>query len=313
MSKITLEQVADILAEHNNIRIICHRSPDGDTIGSAYALLFALRGMGKKCCVVCSDELPKKFVYITDNAEVQEFDVEFTIAVDVADRPLLGKVFDTVTPDLVIDHHISNTLYGKQTCIIDSASNCENIYNLIKIMNVEIDKHIADALYTGVATDTGCFMFSNVTSQTHIIAADLINKGADFAEINRVMFETKTVSRLKVERYAYDNIHIFADGKAAILCIPHSVCKEANAMPEDLEGINALTRKIEGVILGITVREQEDGSNRVSVRTHAPVDASAFCKNFGGGGHVRAGGCGFDCTIDEAKDLLMAKALDVLK
>ena len=92
MSKITLDQVADILKEHNNIRIICHRSPDGDTIGSAYALLFALRGMGKKCCVVCSDELPKKFGYITDNAEVQEFDVEFTIAVDVADRPLLGKV-----------------------------------------------------------------------------------------------------------------------------------------------------------------------------------------------------------------------------
>lgn len=312
MSKITLCEVAERLKTQDNILILCHRSPDGDTIGSAYALYYALTSMGKTCTVDCSDEIPLKYDYITKPAKFKSFTPEYTVAVDVADKPMLGKKYDKITPDLVIDHHISNTLYGKESCVIDNGANCENIYELIKILGADIDINIANALYTGIATDTGCFKFSNTTANTHIIAAQLITDGADIQSINRVMFEVKTRSRLEVERYVYDKIEIFADGKAAIVAIPYCIVENANAKSEDLDGITGLPRQIDGVVLGITLREQKDGSLRVSVRTHPPVDASKFCSAFGGGGHIRAAGCSVAGNISDAVQQLKSKALETL-
>lgn len=313
MSRITLNNAAELIRSNDCFLILCHRSPDGDTVGSAYALCRALNAIGKRCAVDCSDEIPGKYKYIVEETSAQlDFEPKCIIAADVADRSMLGKKYDGVTPDIVIDHHVSNTLYGKNNCVIDRAANCENIYALIKALGAPIDRVTADALYTGIATDTGCFKFSNTTADTHFIAAELIRLGADFENINRVMFDTKTVSRLEVERYAYDNLRLFADGKAAIVAIPHNVCEKAGASPEDLEGITSLPRQIEGVVLGITLREQRDGSLRVSVRTHPPIDASEFCKTFGGGGHLRAAGCSVAGSIEEATQELIKKAEQTL-
>lgn len=312
-SIITLKDCAEILKNRDNILILCHRSPDGDTIGSAFALLYALQKMGKKCMVDCTDTFAKKYSYILKSAKPQQFTPEFIVAVDVAAQDMLGEKFKNTVPDLVIDHHISNTHYGKQSCVIDNGANCENIYELIKLLEVEIDSDIANALYTGVATDTGCFKFSNTTANSHIIAADLIKHGADFNDINRIMFDTKSHSRLQVEQYVYSNVTLFAENKAAIIDIPFSVCEKAKATPEELDGITGLPRQIEGVLIGITIREQKDGSIRASVRTHSPFDASNLCQKFGGGGHIRAAGCSFKGSISEAREQLISATEEMLE
>ena len=313
MKAITLNEAARLLKENDNYLILCHRSPDGDTIGSAFALAMALDQLGKRSCIDCTDEFPKKYGYMTEIADrSKKFEPEFIVAVDVADQSMLGDRYRDTIPDLVVDHHISNTSYGKQNYVFDSAANCENIFKLINELGVEIDKDIANALYTGIATDTGCFKFSNTTATTHIIAADLIEKGADIENINRIMFETKSIGRVKIERYVYENIKTFSDDRGAFVAIPQSACIEAGATPDELEGITSLPRQIEGVIIGITLREQKDGALRVSVRTHAPLDASEFCAMFGGGGHARAAGCAFETTLEDAEKKIVwacAKAL----
>jgi phosphoesterase RecJ-like protein len=174
---------------------------------------------------------------------------------------------------------------------------------------VEITPEIANCIYTGLATDTGCFMFSNTTPETHRIAADVMEKGADYTNINRLMFETKTFSYLNLEQMAVSSIESHFDGRVAIMTLTQDMFKESGSSESECDGIASLPRKIEGVKIGVTIREQKNGKYKVSLRTIEPYDAAKICANFGGGGHNRAAGCEFDCTLDEVK----AELLEIIK
>ena len=167
-------------------------------------------------------------------------------------------------------------------------------------MNVEFDKDIANAIYTGITTDTGCFRYTNVTAETHRIAADMIDCGAESGMINRLMFETKSRSRLEIERRVMDSIQFYLDGRCAIAYATIDMMKESGAVDNDMEGVSSLPRQIEGVMAGITLREKNNGKFKVSVRTTDELDASAICANFGGGGHKAAAGCMITGTLNEA-------------
>ena len=296
----TAEKAAEFLKKNDNYVILTHASPDGDTLGSGFALCLALRSMGKKANVVCPDKISSKFSYII--CENQDFAYKTPITVDVADVKLLGDLKEQFgdSIELCIDHHITNTRYAKRLCFEDRAAACECVYNVIKKLNVVINKSIADALYTGIATDTGCFRFTNTTANTHIMAAELINLGADYGMINRIMFETKSRRRIEMERQVLEGIKFFYEGKCAVVILTREMLDAAQIDPTELDGISGIARTIEGVIVGITLREKEDGTYKVSLRTHEPVDASAICQKFGGGGHIAAAGCTFNCSADEA-------------
>ncbi len=309
MNKIDEKAAAKLLKENGDFLILTHRNPDGDTIGSAFALLRALETLGKKAKVICTDEFPEKYSYITVPNCCEIGENPYVVAVDVADMSLIGddlrqKYENGV--DLCIDHHISNKEFAKNLLLRESAAACEIVYDVIKEMGVEIGGKIADSLYTGIATDTGCFLFSNVTESTHKIAADLIKCGADFSNINRIMFETKSLGYFKLEAAALGTVETHFDGKCAFMTVTKKMQEDAGIKNGDCEGIAGLPRKIEGVLVAVTFRECDNGKYKVSLRSHAPVDSSKICLNFGGGGHSRAAGCTFSAETfeDDKKKLL---------
>lgn len=314
MSKlISITEAAEFLATHDKYTVLTHAHPDGDTLGSGFALVSALRSLGKKANVLCPDPIPHKFDYLTAEGQ-QEFTPETVISVDVADDKLLGCLQDEYKDkvSLAIDHHSTNVGFAERLYLEgDSAAAAECVYRVIKEMGAEVTPFIASCLYTGMATDTGCFKFSNTTPRTHIFAAELMQYGADYDEINRVMFEVKTQSRLEMERRVLNGIEYICDGRCAIVTVTQAMIKETGCDSSDMDGIAAMSRQIEGVQIGITVREKADGRWKISLRTFEPYDAAAICQNFGGGGHKRAAGCEFE-TEAEAKEKLKAYITSIM-
>ncbi|MBQ8057117.1 MAG: bifunctional oligoribonuclease/PAP phosphatase NrnA [Ruminococcus sp.] len=315
MQKITLLEVSKLLLKNDNFHILTHRYPDGDTLGCAYALCFALRALGKKANVKISGKLPSKFSYLAKNYVEQDFSCDYVVSVDVAAMSLLGELEDEYKDriNLCLDHHGSNTMVADNIFVDAScAAACEIIYVLVKELGVKITKDIANALYTGISTDTGCFCYSNTTAQTHRIAADIMKNECDFAMINRINFETKSRAKLKMERMVYDTMEFYCSGKCAIIYTTLAMQNALNAGDDEMEGLASIPRQIEGVKMGITMREKEDGTYKVSVRTNDGIDACAFCKRFGGGGHVAASGCSIKGDMQTVKYLLIKAAEEVL-
>ncbi len=302
---IGFHEAVNELKNADNILILTHINPDGDTLGSGCALLRALRKMGKKTALINGDKINKKYSYLFDGIEDYDIEPDFIVSVDVAERKLLGdsvgeKYGDRV--DLAIDHHESSRRFAKKTyCESDSASCCEIIYLIIKELGAEIDRDIASCVYTGCSTDTGCFKYSNVTPRTHRIAAELIECGADHSRINVKMFDTKTKGDILLEKMCLDSLVIFCQGKAAMISVTKEMLDSCGVDKSALDAIKPLTRQIEGVEIGITVKEEKEGVTGISVRTSENYDAAAICAHFGGGGHVRAAGCEIKGTVKDAE------------
>ena len=307
--KIDFSRAVEMLKKADNILILTHRNPDGDTLGSGFALLRALKKMGKKVKLLNNDEIPSKYSYLYEGIGEDDFIEEFIVSVDVAEVKLLGdsireKYGDRI--DLSIDHHESSKFYAKETYVEpDSASACEIIYLIIKALGVSVDSDIASCVYTGLSTDTGCFKYSNVTPRTHLIAAELIAHGANHSKINEIMFDTKTFGSIMLEKLCYENLEMFCEGKVAVISVTKKMLSECGVDKSALDAIKPITRQIEGVGIGITVKEEDNGKTGVSVRTSEAYDASLICANFDGGGHIRAGGCEFSTTVEEAKKKLI--------
>lgn len=302
-----MQKTVELLLNMQDIGIIVHRNPDGDCLGSAFALAAALKQLGKRAKVISSDTFTKHFADIYGKIKFEDFEPLHYISVDTATPSQMG-IYEYLAEktELAIDHHATNTLYAKHNLVFPkAAAACEIIYELIFELGCTITSEIATYLYVGIITDTGCFQFSNTTPTTHIIAADLISKGANNYELNRIFFSTKSRSRMEVERIALENLEFFEEDKIALIPITVEMKEKTGADDGDLDGITPITRQIEGVEIGLTAREQADGTWRVSVRSNTYVDSSAICAEFGGGGHIRAAGCSIEGTFDEIKERLL--------
>lgn len=313
---INVEKCAQTLLTKDKILIITHAHPDGDTLGCGFGLMRALIKLGKQVRLICDDPIPEKYNYLYDDLDAQNFEEEFIVAVDVATENLLGDLQKTYGGriDLCIDHHGTNTQYAKQLLLnADAAAACEIVFKVIKAMNVAVDKKMADCLYTGITTDTGCFRYSGATSNTYRAAAELIDLGADNGGINRLMFETKTKTYAALERLAIEGMQFFENDRICVIAITNEMYKLTGSSELETEAIPPLTRQIEGVEIGITVREKADKTCKCSIRTFETVNASELAAAFGGGGHKQAAACRFDCGIDEAISRLVEKSRELLK
>lgn len=315
--RIDAKKAAVFLGENDNYLILMHASPDGDTLGSGSALCLALQRLGKRAKAVCPDKIPHRFDYLFADIDKTEFEPENVVCVDVADTKLLGDmkaVGDTAK--LVIDHHATHREYAQMAFIEpESAAACELVYEVIKELGVTIDSEIAGCLYTGIATDTGCFKFTNVTPRTHVIAADLIEKGADFARINYVMFVEKTRGRIKLEQEALNRVKFYADGKIAVLTVPLALVNSISGIDEDdIGALASIPREISGVEVGICVKERKEGVFKASLRTSDNVDAAEIAQRFGGGGHARAAGCSFSgMTLEKSVETIVEACLEAVE
>lgn len=313
---INAERTVECLLNNDNILILSHKSPDGDTLGSAFALYYALISIGKKVRIKCSDPMPERFSFMTSEYEESDFEPDYIVAVDIAAIQLFGEEIECYADkvDLSIDHHPSNELFAKETYLVSTAgANCENVFEIIKLLNVPITVLIANCIYTGVSTDTGCFKFSNTTSKTHIIAAELFDFGAEYEFINRLMFETKSKNRIKIEQYALGAIEYYYDDKVAVIAITQQMINETKFDESEFDGLSSIPRTIDGVQVGVTMRERKEGGFKFSIRTASKVNASELCAKFGGGGHKRAAGCLIEENYETAKKMMIDEIGVLLK
>lgn len=315
---LNCSDTAAILRGWDHILILSHASPDGDTLGSACALMRGLISLGKQVDFRCGDEIPQKFHYLFEGLCLGGFEAEHIMTVDVADLSLLGSIRQEYEGrvELAIDHHGVHRAFTENRWVEpDSAATAEMIWLLLKELGVTPDKAMAECVYTGISTDTGCFRYRNVTPRTLRIAAETIESGANAGDINQKMFETKPLAMVKAELLEMDTLEIFCEGKCSMIRVPLSIFECTGAKEGDMDGsVASLARQIEGVLLAVTLKEKETGEIKVSVRAIPPADAAALCQKFGGGGHTGAAGCSFPgLSIEAAAEKMKAACGEYLK
>ena len=282
------ETVVSRLLAADDILILCHKNPDGDTIGSGTALCLALQQLGKNAAVLCSDPIPAMYDYMPITVFDGSFRPAFVVAVDVAGIQLFGERNNIQEyaehVNLCIDHHGSNSGYAYETLVdAGAAASAELLTTLIPEMGAKITPEIASCLYTGVATDTGCFRFSNTTAETHKAAAALIEAGADVERLNERLFESRSHARVIAERMALESLEFYYDDRCALICLTWDQIQAAGVAGAELEDLTSLPRSIEGVEVGLTLRQQKDGSFKISVRTGHDTNACNIARRLGGG------------------------------
>ncbi|MCR5149644.1 MAG: DHH family phosphoesterase [Clostridiales bacterium] len=313
---IDIKEAAEYFIANDNFLLLSHIRPDGDTLGSAAALARALTAMGKRVNHLCGDTIGKDFEFMFDGLELTEFETSHVVAVDVADTKLLGEEVKAKygnRVELCIDHHASNCIYAQKTFLEqDSASVAEMVYLLLCEMKADITPVIASCLFTGVTTDTGCFRFSNTTLRTFEIAAELVKAGADSYGIITTFFETKTKNFAALERLALDSMKFFLDDRCAVICITRDMFEKSGTDETQTDRLSNLPRQIEGVLVGVMIKELKTGEFKASVRTHGDVKASEICALLGGGGHAGAAACTVDGPKEHAINALVNAVESVL-
>lgn len=311
---LSVSRAAELLMQRDNITLLCHRRPDGDTVGSAFALYYALKTLGKEVRVLCADPLPKLYDYLYPGykpGRILYEPVEYVVAVDVATAGMLGSLeerYGTMV-DLCIDHHPSNSDYAAQTCLWSEAGACaEPVAAIIKAIGLPVSGRIAECIYTGLATDTGGFRYSNTSAGSMRLAAEIMESGVDTALLNTRIFESESKAKVLAEAAMMSALQFYADDRIAVMPVTLAVRAATGVTGEELEDVAGIPRKIEGVLLGITIKEHEDECH-ISLRSKEPVNADEIAKVFGGGGHRFAAGCTIKASVEEAAGLLVAEAI----
>lgn len=304
-----INECVKFLSERDNYLLVTHARPDGDTLGSAAALCRGLRKLGKTAYLYPNSETTENYLgyaepYHAPDGYVQDF----TIAIDIASKDLSPKGY-VGGYDLCVDHHMSNDYFARETFLMHAASCGEVVLTLLKAFGDDIDAEEATLLYIAVSTDTGCFAYGNTDAGTLRAAAELIDAGADNGYLNKTLFRTASIARVKLEGMIYSGLEFTHGGRAAIAVVTLDMLKAAKAAENDCEDLASLPGRVAGVKAGITIRENKSGSCKVSVRTTRECSADAICQRFGGGGHPMAGGCTIQAPPEKAKERLIA-ALD---
>ena len=314
MNHIDLNTAAWRLLDAPAVLFLCHSHPDGDTLGSAYALALALQTLGKPVCVLCGDPSPAMFDFmaegLTEPGEDSMPDAgALVVSVDVADETLLGSVLEGKYRGKIglnIDHHSSNLMFAAENLVDPEAAACSEIAgDLVDAMGVPMTAQMAACIYAGISTDTGCFRYTNTTARSHLWAARCMELDVETEPLDRAFFETESKTYLALERMAFDSLRYYFDGRAAVMAVTREMFRQSGSNEEEYIKIVARVRNIEGVLVGAVIREKEHGGYKISMRSHAPVDVSALCGRMGGGGHPRAAGASSKLPLEETIKLVV--------
>ena len=313
MKKLTLNETAEFLLSHDNYAILTHRRPDGDTLGSSAALCRILRKIGKTAHILKNDEITERFAWLHEGLTKDEAaDGDTLVTVDVASPGMLPAKFEKYLGNIAlrIDHHGSATSFTEFELVDPGRGACaEIIFDLLQALWQDFDPAIADAIYVGTSTDTGCFRFANTTSHTFVTAAACAAAGARVYQINQELFETNTLGRLKIQSWIVEHMDIFADGRLAVVAIPKAVENEIGVTEDDMDNISSFPRSISGVCMAATLRETKEGDAKLSVRAIPGHDATIVAGCFGGGGHKGAAGATLKMPLAEAAVAVKAAML----
>ncbi len=310
-------EVLKKISDKQKILILTHINPDGDALGSASGFKFLMEEAGKEAVVLLEKELPEMFKIFGDNFQFgdTDFDYDLVVALDTGDIDRLGglkKYFKGET--LNIDHHKSNTLFADVNFVDPSSSATgEIVIRLAEFMGIVPDKKMASALYGAILTDTGGFMFSNTTEETHIMAGKLISLGASFYNLNKKLMLEKDYKRQLLSAKCIMNMEFFENGEISVVTVSNEYAKDNDIKEEDLNGLAQIPRTVSGVEVGVLISEVNKGTVKVSLRSDERVDVSKIAEKFGGGGHIRASGIRMEnLTIDEVKEKILKEITNEL-
>lgn len=312
---LTTREVADFLRAHDNYLILTHKRPDGDTLGCAAALCRMLRGIGKTAWLLENVEVTDNYAPYVDGLWAAEgYAYDTVVSVDIAATGLFPKNAEAFRErvNLAIDHHPSYEGFGKECCVHPECAACGEILYEVAVELGQLTQEVALPLYVAVATDTGCFVYSNVTANTHRVAAALFDTGVDFRMVNKRHFRTKTKKRLALEGRLLSEMEYFDDGRVVVVQVPQTMIREMQLTENDMDDLAALGGLVEGQDCSVTMKELENGDWKISVRTGARVNATRVCEKFGGGGHQAASGCVITgMTQEEAKNAIVQACIEV--
>ncbi|RDY26886.1 bifunctional oligoribonuclease/PAP phosphatase NrnA [Romboutsia weinsteinii] len=320
-----INNIIDYINGSNDFVVTSHISPDGDNIGSTLSMYYSLKKLGKNVCYVLDDQMPLNMQFLIEGVEIlksSECDMkDYTlISLDCGDRPRIcvsDEIKDNAVKLICIDHHASNEAFGDLNYIdVDASSTCELMYNVLvrmsEVNNIDfIDAKVATALYTGLVTDTGNFAYSNTHASSFEMAKELLIKGAKKDTVIQNVFQSNPYNYYKLLGEALNTLDI-VDGKVASISITKEMLKENAISFNDLDGITPYTRDIQGVEVGILIKEKKENEVKVSLRSKNYVNVSEIAKVFGGGGHVRASGCTIFDSVENAKAKVLEQVLKTI-
>ncbi len=316
---ISIAEIIKLLKEKERIIIISHVRPDGDTLACAYALGSVLSDMGKKVLYTSSDRVSERLKFLCRETmllpdEIPEnFNADLIVSVDVASISMLGNCKDVITKaeSVKIDHHYGDDCFADHNYTDPESASCsEIIYEILnELTGNNLSFEVCELLYAGISFDTGCFKHSNVTKGTHEKAAYLVSRGVDTSKINAKLFGNKTKKEICALKLAYNSLEFFENGKIAVICITNEMKKQNGLDDDDIADLAQIPIEIEGVLLGITLKEKGDaaGNFKISMRSEPGVDAGNICRKLGGGGHVCAAG---GLVVADNKDEAIKKVLN---
>lgn len=313
---MSIKKVMDVLRIYGNFLITTHINPEGDSLGSQLALVQLLEGTGKKAVMVNDHKVPFVYQFLPKSDAIRtrldkNIDYDVAVVIDCPNLDRIGRVKEVIKSDKMIvniDHHIGNAKFGKVNWVDEKASSCgEMVYELFKETDCKIDKDIATNLYVAIMTDTGSFGYSNTTSTTHRIAAELIDCGLDAGRIKSDIYSRKGLNEIKLLGAVLSGIQTEEEGKIAYLTVTRDMAKEINMELKGTEEFVNFARSVEGVGVAVFFREEKGGSVHVSFRSKTDIDVNKIATSLGGGGHAKASGCIMKGKIDEVKEKVLAE------
>ncbi|MGH4138129.1 DHH family phosphoesterase [Clostridium sp.] len=313
-----INDVVNRIKLFKKIAITFHTSPDGDSIGSALALLIGLRKLNKDVYIISKEVIPQTFLFLPYSNEISgeiiepSVDTECVIVLDCGDFKRINSNLSMKNRkyELInMDHHLSNDLYGDLNFVdTDASAAGEIVFEVLRLLNVELDKEIAACLYTSLLTDTGSFRHSSTTAVTHAIAGELINTGIDFSNIHRLIFENKKFENIKFYGEVIGNMTSELNSKVCIMYISKSMLEKYSSVSSDTSDVITFGASIDTVEVTILIKETDNGV-KVSLRSKSLVDVSKIAEVFHGGGHIRAAGFFTEANFDDTK----VKLLEILE
>ncbi len=317
-----VDQIKKLIGDAQNIAVVGHHNPDGDCIGCCVAMSEWLESKGKTVSIFADGEIPEKFFYMNKvqafnlHADIEHFDLLIVLDLSDADRlGVWGGLPAKSDKIIVIDHHVKPAFKNVDVLVDmpEYASCGEILFELFELLKVKITFEMATALYTSVVCDTGCFLFSNTTSNTHRVAEALMQKHKiNIEDINFRNFRAYNRDNIPVVTYVLKNMRFEFGGKLSISVLPYRLVKKWNLNYESRHGLFKYATDANGVTCSIFLTELAKGEFNVSLRSLGKIDVAKIAQKLGGGGHRNASGATYKGSQKALLKILLAEFAKVL-
>jgi phosphoesterase RecJ-like protein len=314
----TIAQIADAIRARRRFVVVSHARPDGDAIGSQVAMTLALRALGKDVRMVAHDPAPQQmqhFPAVADIQLVEQLD-------DPGDAVIFMECGDVGRPGvrgldkgfvINIDHHPGNTMYGAMNCIDLTAAACgEMVFDLIAALGVPLTVEMATHLYLTILTDTGGFHYSHISPRTFEICRRCVEAGLDPTSVSRAIYDNNNLGRVRIWGAVLDAMRLSADGRVATLSMDRALAARCGATYDDTEGLINFPLTVKEIAAVVFFKESGPGDWRISMRSKGDVNVNAIAREYGGGGHTNASGCGATGELAQLVPIFEQKLVDAV-